>query len=149
MILEEIEEKEKEEQEKRRQRRMLEDYVSQVGEMVRENDLIENRIGNYNKLDFFEWHQPQKSYAVQDAKKEREYELFDTITMYLTNEMKTAIFKNKDKFEKFTKYRDEYGKANLQMFSEATEELIGEMVDGLVRELDKGSSEFVETIFKH
>lgn len=35
------------------------------------------------------------------------------------------------------------------MFGDATEEIIEELVSSLVGELDKGSEEFVEAIFKH
>ena len=57
-MLEEIEEEERKVQERGRQRMVLEDFVDKVGELVRDNDLIENRVGNYEKLSLTEWHKP-------------------------------------------------------------------------------------------
>ena len=52
---------------------ILQDYVNQVGQMVRDNDLIENRIGNYTKLDFFQWHQKPQSYILEQSTKKQQY----------------------------------------------------------------------------
>lgn len=92
---------------------MLRDYVDNVGELVRENDLIETRVGRYDQLNLIEWLKPEVRWPKErDYDKEQKQETDDIVTVYLTSETKTSVYNCKDKFDKFRKYRDEYDQRN-------------------------------------
>lgn len=55
----------------------------------------------------------------------------------------------KDRFIRFVSNFDEYKKPNIDMFTKCAEEIIDEAIEKLARELDKGSGEFVDVVFRN
>lgn len=60
-----------------------------------------------------------------------------------------AILKAKRNFMSYIKYRDEYETEHLHKFTEATEELISEMLTRMVEELERGTGDFVDLVFRN
>ena len=58
------------------------------------------------------------------------------------------IEQRKDRFIRFVSNFDEYKKGHLNMFENVTEELIDEMIHKMTLELDRGSNDFVDLIFR-
>ena len=59
------------------------------------------------------------------------------------------IENRKERFIRFVTNFDQYKKPNVLMFEKCTEEIIDEAIQKLARELDKGSGEFVDIVFRN
>lgn len=128
---------------------VVQDYMELVHELVRENDEIEHRLGRYDRVDLPNWYKPDL-YKPMEKIPETTHKFEDQeILVKISDKDMDAILKAKRNFMSYIKYRDEYETEHLHKFTEATEELISEMLTRMVEELERGTGDFVDLVFRN
>ena len=126
---------------------MIQDYYNALDDFVDEAEAIEDKIGKYQTMKSEDLYMP-KSFPEHKA---LHYKTEFSSTCQLTgidNEIIEVIDERKDRFIRFVGNFDEYKKGHVNMFQTVTEELIDEIINKLAHELDRGSNDFVDLIFR-
>lgn len=125
----------------------MRDYCEMLDGFVGEAEEIEDRVGRYSTMKFDDLYFPTKYPMIQS---QPQTTVFDQTCALSGLEPDTLeeIEDRKDRFVRFVNNFDEYKKGHLTMFDRVTEELIDEAVEKMARELDRGSNDFVELMFR-
>ena len=131
---------------------MIQDYYQALDDFVDEAEAIEDKIGRYHTMKFEDLYLPKKypQHEMEERVNRVEKVQFGGICQLagLHSDVVENIEERKDRFVRFLGNFDEYRRGHLSMFSDITEELIDEVIDKLAHEMDRGSNDFVELVFR-
>lgn len=91
---------------------------------------------------------PKKYNKPEKRKNFKEFEERQCILEGVNEEVAEEIESRKDRTLRFFSDYDYYKKTNLAMFQQATQEIIDDALFKLAKQLDRGSNDFVELIFR-
>ena len=127
---------------------MIHDYYSALENFVDEAETIENKVGQYATMKFEDLYLP-KNYPKQEQREVTREEYLGVCELSgLDPDATQQLMDRRDRFIRFVSNFDEYKKGHLTMFEKVTQQLIDEAVSKMAIELDRGSNDFVELMFR-
>ena len=130
----------------------MRDYVNKLEDFVEEAEHIRDKVdfdGGYGQMRFDDVHHYYHEPATKYTKKfDYHPNLYHKLESEITGDRLEEVTSRTDRFKRFVSSFDEYKPNNLRMFEACTEEIINEAVMKLAKELDNGSGEFVDLVFR-